>query len=93
MNSTRRGFLKQSSCLIAASALGSTPAAAVLQTSAAPQQAPPPPRPAAGLAGSSSGQLFWVVETTSGKVQGIANTGIKEFKGIPYGAPRSARCR
>ena len=32
-------------------------------------------------------QLFSTIETTSGKVQGIVNTGIQEFKGIPYGAP------
>ena len=38
------------------------------------------------FAQSQTNQLFSTVETSSGKVQGIANTGIKEFKGIPYGA-------
>ena len=38
-------------------------------------------------------QLFWTVETASGKVQGIANTGIKEFKGTPYGAPTGGKNR
>jgi para-nitrobenzyl esterase len=83
---SRRGFLKQSSCLIAASALNPTLVAEAQQT---PPASPPP----AGLAGSTAGPLFWVVETTLGKVQGIANTGIKEFKGIPYGASTSGKNR
>jgi para-nitrobenzyl esterase len=37
--------------------------------------------------GRATGQLFWTVETTCGQVQGIANGAIKQFKGIPYGAP------
>jgi hypothetical protein len=68
---SRRGFLKQSSLVVAGAALGSKVAAT--------QEAAPPQRPAAPLGGSSDSELFWIVETTSGKVQGIANTGIKEF--------------
>jgi para-nitrobenzyl esterase len=34
-----------------------------------------------------------VVETNCGKVQGIANAGIKEFKGIPYGASTGGKNR
>ena len=48
-----------------------------------------PPTRAAG----ADNQLFWEVNTTYGKVQGMANTGIKEFKGIPYGAATGGKNR
>jgi para-nitrobenzyl esterase len=48
--------------------------------------AAPPPRPTSPLGGGGSGDIFPVVETTCGKVQGT-NAGINEFKFVPYGAP------
>jgi len=44
-------------------------------------------------ASRANGPLFFDVETTSGVVRGIANTGIKIFRGIPYGADTSGRNR
>jgi para-nitrobenzyl esterase len=38
-------------------------------------------------------ELFFTAETQWGKIQGMANAGIKEFKGIPYGASTSAKNR
>ncbi len=43
--------------------------------------------------GTRSGELFFTTETAYGKVQGIVNSGIKEFKGIPYGAPTGGQNR
>jgi para-nitrobenzyl esterase len=64
--------------------LGAAPAAA--QTAAA---GPAP----GGLGNNAEGQVFWVAETNAGKVLGIDNAGIKEFKGVPYGASTAGRGR
>jgi para-nitrobenzyl esterase len=60
---------------------------------AAPAVAQPPAAAPAGLGANAEGQVFWVAETGAGRVLGIDNAGIKEFKGIPYGAATGGRGR
>jgi para-nitrobenzyl esterase len=67
-------------------------AAGALAAAGAAAQPAPQPAPA-GLGAAPGGQVFHSAETASGKVLGIDNAGIKEFKGIPYGASTGGRNR
>lgn len=52
--------------------------------------APPPPPPTPMTTTSAPvrrTQLFWTAETAYGRVLGMANGDVKQFKGIPYGGP------
>lgn len=72
--------------------------AALAAVAIAPRASAQAPRPAAvvpsGLAaGAPSGPIFATTEIGTGKVQGIANGPVWEFRGIPYGAPTGGKNR
>lgn len=65
-------------------------AQASAQQTARASEAPLPPELKFGI---TTQPLFPVAETTSGKVRGILNGTIREFRGVPYGAPTDGRNR
>ncbi|HJZ72561.1 MAG TPA: carboxylesterase family protein [Vicinamibacterales bacterium] len=85
---SRRQVIKVGVAGVVAAAAGAIPTA----------DSPAAPQPARDAAKSPSaarlnGPLFFDVETATGVVRGMANTGIKIFRGIPYGADTGGRNR
>ena len=76
--------------LQAATALAVAAPAAAQTTPQPPAETEPPKVPAPSTPptpAQGTNQLFWTTETAYGKVMGIAQGPVKQFKGIPYGAP------
>jgi para-nitrobenzyl esterase len=88
VNRSRRNVIKAGLAGLVAAGSGVRPAEAGPQAAQAP-------RAAAAVAPSTrlEGPLFFDVETTNGVVRGMANTGIKAFRGIPYGADTGGKNR
>jgi len=82
---SRRDFLKTSTMTLAAATVAS------IATNDSRAQEAAAPR--GGLGGGAVGSIFVETGTVYGRVQGIQTAGVKEFKGIPYGAPTSGRNR
>ena len=85
--SRRRVITSGLAGLVSVGAGALTPAEAQSPTPQAPRA------PAMTSGGRMNGPLFFDVETTHGTVRGMANTGIRIFRGIPYGADTAGKNR
>jgi len=89
VNRSRRSVIKAGLAGLVAAGAGRVPIA----ESTAPAGQSPSTSASIAPSARMNGPLFFDVETTSGTVRGIANTGIRAFRGIPYGADTSGANR
>src|SRR5579871_287715 len=89
-NPSRRQMMKVAVAGVAAAAAQAVPGA---QTQTGARGAARSASAAMPTPARMNGPLFFDVETTSGVVRGMANTGIKIFRGVPYGADTGGKNR
>jgi para-nitrobenzyl esterase len=82
LDRSRRSVIKAGLAGVVGVGAGALPLA---QTQPLPQPPPGSSSPGVSLA-RLNGPLFFDVDTANGTVRGMANAGIKIFRGIPYGA-------
>jgi para-nitrobenzyl esterase len=89
INRSRRSVIKAGLAGVVAAGASAIPFAESQAPGSQTGGAAPAVRPGARM----NGPLFFDVDTTNGTVRGMANTGIKIFRGIPYGADTSGKNR
>ena len=85
MSNTRRDFLKSSALSLTAATVASVASQVQAQTAQ--------PETRGGPGGGGTGSVFVETDSVYGKVQGIQTAGVREFKGVPYGASTAGRNR
>ncbi|HEV3140002.1 MAG TPA: carboxylesterase family protein [Vicinamibacterales bacterium] len=92
INRSRRNVIKAGLAGVAAVGANIVPRAQT-QTANRPASQSTPQKASQSSPEKIAGPLFFDVETTHGRVRGMANTGIKIFRGMPYGADTGGRNR
>jgi para-nitrobenzyl esterase len=86
-SSRGRALARRDVFSIAAGAAAAAATSSAAGAAGLPALPPLPPRQHNAITGKGVPAVTSVVDTTSGRVQGLVNEGVQTFKGIRYGAP------